>query len=310
MAFEGYTFYFQWEVVFMEWLQNTLPTFLITLISWCSAFGEELVLIGLTGYLYWCRNKKEGIAIGTSLATGIVVNPMVKNIFFRRRPYFDNPGIKCLRLVESGADPLDIAAQGYSFPSGHSTNSVAAYGAVAKTYKKKWLRVLAFVLPFLVGFSRMVVGCHYPTDVLCGWLLGLLVMLFVSFLFSKFEDIRIITAILGVIGLVGVFYCQTDDFFTGYGIMMGVLLSVPFERKYVNFKETNNVLECIIRVVLGGLIFLALNKILKLPFNPEFLESGVFAAKLVRLFRYMIVAFVDLGVYPLLFRVFKFKQRG
>jgi membrane-associated phospholipid phosphatase len=48
---------------------------------------------------------------------------MAKNIALRRRPYFDHESIHILRVVEPEADIYDIAAQGYSFPSGHSTNA-------------------------------------------------------------------------------------------------------------------------------------------------------------------------------------------
>ena len=61
-----------------------------------------------------------------------VWNPLIKNAVLRLRPYFV-PGydISLLRLVDSTADMMDIAAQGYSFPSTHSAGAVAAYGSVA-----------------------------------------------------------------------------------------------------------------------------------------------------------------------------------
>ena len=56
--------------------------------------------------------------------------------------------------------------------------------------------------------------------------------------------------------------------------------------------------------VLGGVaVFFGLNTLLKLPFSKEFLESGTLAAYLVRTLRYAVVIFVDMGVYPLVFRL-------
>ena len=53
----------------------------------------------------------------------------------------------------------------------------------------------------------------------------------------------------------------------------------------------------------GVKVYLALNTLLKLPFSKAFLSSGTTAALLVRCARYTVVAFVDFGVYPMLFRL-------
>ena len=145
MELTGNMFSFPWEASLMEWLQTHLSG-AVPVISFFSAFGEELVMILLLGFFYWWYDKKAGKSIGLSVLIGIVWNPMIKNIFLRRRPYFDHADIRILRVVEPKADPMDIAAQGFSFPSGHSTNSVSMYGSIAKTYKKKWLTAAALVL--------------------------------------------------------------------------------------------------------------------------------------------------------------------
>ena len=59
----------------------------------------------------------------------------------------------------------------YGFPSSHATN-VAAIGTVFIGFYKKWAPFW-IVLIFLVGISRVVVGVHFPFDVLAGWLLGI-----------------------------------------------------------------------------------------------------------------------------------------
>ena len=153
MELTGNTFSFPWEASLMEWLQTHLSG-AVPVISFLSAFGEELIMILILGFLYWWYDKKAGKAIGLSVLMGIVWNPMIKNIFLRRRPYFDHEGIRILRLVEPKADPMDIAAQGYSFPSGHSTNAAAAYGSLALALKKKWVSVLAILLPLREPVSQ------------------------------------------------------------------------------------------------------------------------------------------------------------
>lgn len=155
MELTGNTFFFPWEASLMEWLQMSLGPSATRVVSFFSAFGEEIVLILILGFLYWWADKKMGKAVGLSVLMGLVWNPLVKNIFLRRRPYMDHEGIRILRIVAPEADPLDIAAQGYSFPSGHSTNAAAAYGSLAAALKKKWMTAAAILLPLLVGFSRV-----------------------------------------------------------------------------------------------------------------------------------------------------------
>ena len=182
----GNVFFFDWEVSLMLWLQAHLGAFGIKLASLCSAFGEEMILILVMGFCYWCWNKELGVFIGTNFCMTNVWNPMAKNIALRRRPYFDTP-VKCLKVVDPSADMYDIAAQGFSFPSGHSAGAVATYGSIGAFVKKGWAWAIAVVIPLLVGVSRFCVGAHYPTDVLCGWLLGVLAIFIVSVVGRKFR---------------------------------------------------------------------------------------------------------------------------
>ena len=182
MELTGNTFFFPWEVSLMEWLQNTLGGSAAGVVSFLSAFGEEIVMILVMGVLYWWYDKKTGKNVGLNILTAMVWNTQIKNLFIRRRPYMDHEGVKILRIVEPAADPMDIAAQGYSFPSGHSTNGASAFAGLGVELRKKWMTVLAVLLPLLIGFSRIFVGAHYPTDVLGGWALGLLAVLAVTLL--------------------------------------------------------------------------------------------------------------------------------
>ena len=298
----GNTFYFDWEITLIEWFQSHCSEALITIFSFITLFGEELVMILILGFLYWGYDKKYARFVGTNAVVGVVLNPLVKNVFLRRRPYFDNKTIKCLKPVEAEYDIYDVAAQGYSFPSGHSMNSAIVYPSIAIYGKKKILTILAIILPLLVGLSRPVVGVHYPTDVLVGWLLGALVVGLVSFLQAKISDKRILYLILAIVGLPGMFYCTSNDYYTAYGLMLGFFVAVLFEEKYVNFENTKNPLRILLRVVFGVLIYFTLNTVLKLPFSKQFLESGEKAALIVRMVRYFIDIFIMLGIYPMLFK--------
>ena len=292
------------EVSLMEWLQANIPGAIIAFISQFSAFGEELALVAVMGFVYWCHDKELGRKLGLLVCSSLILFPMIKNIVFRLRPYMEHSSIKCLRPVEPDADLMDVDAQGYSFPSGHSTNVATLYPGITvfSKGKKKIKWAISIALMILVGFSRVVVGCHYPTDVLCGWTLGIVMVFIISFLDKKIKNQNIIFAIAAAIGTIGIFYCKTSDFFSAYGILIGLWLSIPFEKKFVNFESTRNPISSIIRLVGGAVVFFALDEILKIPFGKEFLNSGTMVAHLVRSGRYMIAIFVSLAVYPMLFK--------
>ena len=297
----GNTFFFAWEPALMVWLQSHLGSFGIGLATVFSMFGEEMATILLLGLCYWGYNKELGKFIGRNACVAMVANPLVKNVFLRLRPYMVCPQVKCLKPVEPGADIMDVAAQGYSFPSGHSSGSVSSYTSLAVYLKKKWAVAVGILIPLLVGISRFCVGVHFPTDVLFGWALGLFVILVVPFFEKKFQRRWVFYLVVLLLLLPGWFYCKTNDYFTSYGMTVGFFAGDLFEEKYVRFRNTTCWWKVALRVLGGGALYFALNALLKLPFPAVFLASGTFWAHLVRALRYALILFAVVALYPLLF---------
>ena len=305
MAASGNTFFFHWEVSLMEWLQGHISGTGISIISLFSMFGEELLLILILGFIYWCYDKKLGRTMGLSAIMGLTWNTMAKNIALRRRPYFDHESIRILRVVDKEADIYDISAQGYSFPSGHSTNAATVFGSLALNLRKRWVTVAAIVIPLLTGISRFVVGAHYPTDVLAGWLCGLISVFVVRLLQQRVKNTLALYGILLAATVPGFFYCKSADYFTAMGLLIGFMGGTLLDDHCVHFENTRKPLWMIVRVLGGLAVYFALSKLLKLPFSKEFLSGGNTAALLVRCARYAIIAFVDFGLYPMLFKLEK-----
>lgn len=303
MAAAGNTFSLTWEVTLMEWLQTHIGSTGISALSLFSMFGEELLLILLVGFVYWSYDKKLGKALGMTTIMALAWNTMIKNIVLRRRPYFDHENIKILRVVEPEADIYDIAAQGYSFPSGHSTNAASVFGCLAVNLRKSWISILAILIPLLTGISRVVVGAHYPTDVLGGWLLGIISVMIVRLLLDRVKKPLTLYGILLVTVIPGFFYCKSADYFTAAGLLFGFIGGMLLEERFVHFEDTRKPLFMIVRLLGGLVVYFVFNSLLKLPFSKEFLSSGTTAALMVRCARYAVVSFVDFGVYPMLFRL-------
>ena len=305
MALSGNTFFFAWEVTLMEWLQAHVGDTWISIMSFFSLFGEELLLILIVGFVYWSYDKKMGRNVGLIAIMGLIWNTMIKNVVLRRRPYFDHENINILRIIEPEADIYDISAQGYSFPSAHSTNSVTVFGSLAINLRKRWFTVIAIIIPLLTGISRFVVGAHYPTDVMAGWLLGLTSVVLVYTLQKKVKNTLVLYGILLITAIPGFFYCTSADYFTAVGLLIGFMGGTLLDDYCVRFEDTRKPLFMVTRLLGGLAVYLVLNSVLKMPFSKEFLSDGSTAALMVRCARYAIVAFVDFGVYPMLFKLEK-----
>ena len=302
----GNIFYFDWEVDLIEWIQNTMGSVGEAISKVVTFLGSETCLLIVLLIMLFCYKIEAGKRCGFTILAASMWFPMIKNIALRIRPYMAHPErVKILSVVEPDADPMSILQQGYSFPSGHSASAVAVYGGIAREFRKRWIWVVAVIIALLIGVSRFIVGAHYPTDILAGWVIGILAILF-SILMEKIvktEWMRF--AILLAISLPGIFWCSSRDYYSALGMLVGMTAAVPFEKKYVNFQDTRNPFAMVLRVVGAFAIYLVLNRALKLPFNAEWLDSGELLPNLVRTVRYAIILFIAIGLYPKVFPVFE-----
>ena len=297
----GNVFFFDWEIQLMEALQSVSNSVLTAAAKVFTLFGDEYLVILVLGLLYWSVDKKLGRRAALALSGTMAFGTLVKGAFQRRRPYMDNKGVKCIRAAHPDEDIMSPAAQGFSMPSLHAAMSVSVYGTLAHDTKKRPFIALGILLPFFIGLSRVYLGVHYPTDVLLGWVIGLILMFVLNGVEHKFGYKIGFLAVL-VIGSAGFFFCRDDEFFSSYGIAAGLLLGFMFEEKYVNFEKSEKWWSYIVRPVLGVVIFAVVSVILKIPAKAISTEWLSFAFRLVR---YSIATFVIIGPYPHLFRKFK-----
>lgn len=132
------------------------------IITWLGNGGILWIICSLLLTAY-PRTRRVGIAMAVSLVLEVLCcNVVLKPFVARVRPCDVNTTVRL----------LIPHPEGFSFPSGHTGASFAA--AAALFFGKTRMGVPAFIMAALIGFSRIYLYVHYPTDVLAGALLGIM----------------------------------------------------------------------------------------------------------------------------------------
>ncbi|HVU58085.1 MAG TPA: phosphatase PAP2 family protein [Puia sp.] len=105
--------------------------------------------------------KKNSLYVASSTAVSYLLDFAIKHIVKRPRPF----------ITDIHLTPVYRPGE-YSFPSGHTSSSFGAITALSRAYPRWYVIAPAFLWSASVGYSRMYLGVHYPTDVGAGALLG------------------------------------------------------------------------------------------------------------------------------------------
>jgi undecaprenyl-diphosphatase len=105
--------------------------------------------------------KKNALYVGESILVSTFFTTVIKDVVKRPRPFVNDPSIV----------PAD-AAGSYSFPSGHTSEAFSTATALSIAYPKWYVIAPSFLWATSVGYSRMYLGVHYPTDILGGAITG------------------------------------------------------------------------------------------------------------------------------------------
>lgn len=145
------------EHIRQEWL-NPIVEFITNL-------GDNglIWIVLLVMMLFFKKYRNTGWTGLIALLIGfLITNVLLKNLVARTRPF-----VTFQELTFLGNMPHD-----WSFPSGHSTSSIAVSFVMFLKLPKK-AGILALILGICITLSRLYVGVHYPTDVICGTLIGI-----------------------------------------------------------------------------------------------------------------------------------------
>jgi membrane-associated phospholipid phosphatase len=136
-----------------SWLKTPMEAF--------SFLGSEYFFLILLPALYWCLETSVGLRVGVILLLSTSVNDALKLALHGPRPYW------------MSTDVIGYASEtSFGAPSGHAQIAVGVWGMMAASLKKWWGWLIAILIIFLIGISRLYLGVHFPHDVILGWVIG------------------------------------------------------------------------------------------------------------------------------------------
>ncbi|MFC2023523.1 phosphatase PAP2 family protein [Chloroflexota bacterium] len=288
-----------WGTEAIVWVQAMSTVWLDGIAASLTRLGYEEFYLILLPFFYWCVNRDIGINLAFISLLSAWTNDTIKYIFGIPRP--SDPRLRV---------PLPETSP--SFPSGHAQNAVANWGYLAYRLHNKVFTVLAVLLIVGIGLSRIVLGVHYPQDVVAGWLVGtLLLMVYIwvaprlsGWVTGQATGLQVALAVALPVGLIFVHPADTQGLYPAEGAitpmsaLAGLGIGLIMERAWVRFSVDGVWWQRVLRLLVGLAITGALYVGPKLVL-PDGLTYGVEAA--LRFVRYSLLGWAVAFLCPWLF---------
>ena len=300
---------------FAAWLHD--PMEVITF------FGAEDWFLLFVSLIFWSINKRLGIDLGVLLIATGAVNTFTKCLFKHPRPFWLDPTL--------GSDPI----RSFSLPSGHAQTSTVLYGNLARHVGRggragpsRLLSVVGLIVfILLVSLSRIILGVHFPGDVLVGIGVGLITLLVYAWARrvlggwlagrTLLQHVVMATLVGGLLLGLNLLALSLPVRDTGAwallhaegirtsmneaanltGLVIGLWIGLALEARYVRFTVAGPAWQRTVRYVVGVLGILAIWMGLRLIFPSEPLALGL----ALRILRYGLTMFWAIYIWPALF---------
>jgi membrane-associated phospholipid phosphatase len=290
---------------FIRWLQENYPQ-LEGFFKLISGLGSLEFYLAVLPLIYWTIDKRLGKRLGFVLFISIGFNTIFKQALRGPRPFWLDP---TLGLLKTG---------GYGIPSGHTQNATALFLLIAGWYSRAWGWLLAIGMIFLMALSRIYLGDHFISDVIAGFLLGLL-LLAGYLIWRRYFAFRLSKRILGQRLLVGIVVTASiallylavllligapdlsvpwseyipeaelstkTEMATAVGALLGFSIGIVLESARVRFRSDGPLGKRLARYILGIIVTVIIWRGLGILFPAD----PLWLAIPLRMFRYALVA--------------------
>ena len=176
--------YFPGDIAVFNWVQSFSTPWLDTTMQSISIFGDTIpqliVSVAILGIIFLTIGKLESVLFGFGIGTAFLLNKVLKFVIDRPRP--DLPMMEVISKLDIG-----------SFPSGHVMHmtvlvgilTVVVYKNVSNKYSRMVLLISFFNLWAGTGISRIYLGVHWLSDVIGGFLWGILALYLIFLVYKK-----------------------------------------------------------------------------------------------------------------------------
>lgn len=248
---------------------QTMSPVLDGVMKFFSFLGTIEFYLLLIPFVYWVVNVQTGFRLLLVLISTDFLVVGFKQLLHQPRPYWIG-------------DVRPLAEEtSYGIPSSHANDSLAVWGYLAYRMKKDWLWALSIVVVLMIGISRLYLAVHFPTDVLAGWLIGLVVIVIFArserWVSSRLEKLSAggqigtgfaISILMILVGwLIGLLIAPFPDppewagyalqargishYFTLAGALFGAGAGYVLMQKHANFRVRGSGWQLIVRYLLG-----------------------------------------------------------
>lgn len=157
-----------WFTLFLQGIGDWLSP-IMKFFTWLGYPQAYMILIAI---IYWSFDRKLGLRLAIFLPVAASLNSILKQAIHAPRPYWLDPNIRAIQV-----------SNGFGMPSGHAQASTVWLYA-ASCLKRRWFWAIAITVVLMIGLSRIYLGVHFSSQVLIGWAIGILIVMF----FFRYES--------------------------------------------------------------------------------------------------------------------------
>jgi len=153
------------QISLIQAFQTSAPS-LGGLMQGITFFGQPEFYLLFIPLILWCFDRTLGLRLLIILSASSAINEALKIVFHAPRPYWISPEVTAYTSMTS-----------FGLPSGHAQNAVVFFGSIAAFFRKWWIGIACIVIIFVISLSRIYQAVHFPTDIIAGVGIGILLLL-------------------------------------------------------------------------------------------------------------------------------------
>lgn len=287
---------FEWGIEFIATVQQIGGATGFTIAEFFTFLGNQEFYLLLFPLFFWSLDRAMGARLAIIYLLSVYGNTAVKDIIDQPRPYELAPAV-------APPDPDAVYGGGHGMPSGHAQWSMTIWGMIAIWVRKPWFWAIAMSMTLLIGFSRIYLGVHFPSQVAAGWGSGLVVLALYMIFYAPLEQwlarLNLTTQIALAILLPAVLMLThpVPDIIAAMAVLAGFGVGLAIAEKQIPYTVYGSWSQRASRYVVGIVVLL----MIYFGLSAVFPEEGATLYVPLRIVRYTLVgAWISLGA-PWLF---------